>query len=204
MRGGSTLSVFTNVLCYIQFELGLRTTLVWVCGISLFTTLGNANILKKLFELCCWLVAQTKILFTHSQCINDYLHSSSHSIYIHPFCSFVFQVCTFARLKWLIRWKTFATPQLFVSYSLSYQMEIILLAGYKFTKIPRRQCQYLWILRANFAVKGNILSRPHKIRRFQGGVLKKKKKLQTFARWCFLLFFPLCMRQVKSFQRAVI
>lgn len=79
--GGSTLSVFTNVLCYIQFELGLRTTLVWVCGISLFTTLGNANILKKLFELCCWLVAQTKILFTHSQCINDYLHSNSHSIY---------------------------------------------------------------------------------------------------------------------------
>jgi len=162
VQKGSTLSVFADVHCCIKFKFSLTTIFVWYFPLSPHSF--QYKHIEKLVRILCWLVGQTKSCL-HLQCINDYLHSNSHSIYL--FCLFS---GTFPFHKWLIHPKTFTTLHRWASYSLSYQMEIILLAGYKFTKVPRRQCQYLWTLQGNFAVKGNILSKPPILGRFQGGV----------------------------------
>lgn len=140
----------------------------------------------------------------------------SHSLNIY----LLFQVCVYIpkpHSKWLIELKTFTTTPhcRWVSYSPSYQMEIIFLAGYKFTKIPRCQCQYLWTLLGNFRqsrvifcqTTSHLATKPPEPHAVSGGVLKNCK---TFARWeMFCLFFVclfhfLCILHVKSFQRVVI
>lgn len=128
----------------------------------------NKHIEKLVVSNCvCWLVGQTKSCL-HLQSINDYLHIDSHSIYFYSLCfsgTFPHSSFVFSLLVVIDSIENLTVPplgKLFPELSNGNHPLLALLAGYKFTKNPTMPMSIFMDAppRGNFAVKGNILSKP--------------------------------------------